>query len=191
MDGEGLGRLEKAALYLNGNNGDDENGKNNNLGYFSTKVAGWGYQLRAKGKVSKHTAGAIVSFHHGCLGKKAQTELEKLWEVGPGYFTKWHTTLWYGLSYFYEHGPLLGTSFLLDFFTGISEGNYIVAGNWVAGTGQNIIRGVSSFVFKRPMGVISAVAAPMQAHHYRKQIKQAVIDKHQEILQETDYLLRQ
>lgn len=193
--------LEKAVLYMN-NNPKNGNGKKT----FSEKLAHVGYNLRSRGAISKHTAGAIVSFHHATLGKDAQTELEKLWEVGPGYFTKWHTTLWYALSHIYEHGPIFGTSALVNMATGLNEGNYLAIGNWAAGTLQNIIRSISSWIFKRPMGVISAVAAPMQIHYYRNEIKHATtraynkvkqpierkyLEAKKDFLEERDYLMKQ
>jgi len=198
MDSDGLGKLEKAALYLNDNH-NNKNDENHKLGYLSTKIASLGYRLREKGRISKHTAGALAAFHHAILGKQAQTELEELWEVGPGYFTKWHTTLWYGLSHVYEHAPIFGTSFLVDVVTGINEGNYLAIGNWAAGTVQNLVRFTSAFVFKRPMAVISLIAAPMQIRYYRKEIKSGLVKyvkdpikkMHKELKQETDYLLRQ
>ncbi len=184
MDDGNLGRLEKAVLYFQSNSNNGKNRINNGKSFFSEKIATLGYNLRERGKISKHVAGALVSFHHATLGPGAQKELAELWGVGPAYFTKWHTTFWYALSHVYEHGPIFGTSFLVDLATGINEGNYFAAANWIAGTAQNIVRFFGSWIFNKPLPVASLVAAPMQVNYYREEIKNKINTKVTEIKQD-------
>ena len=137
-------------------------------------------------KEHEHLSGAIASFYIGSLGPKAQRKYAKLWGVSDAYFTKWQTTFWYGASFLYEHAPLFATSNVLDYFTGVNEGNYVVLGNLAVGTGTNIARAIAAFKFNKPFPSINIQFLVFQGIHYWKPIKEFAIKKIQNLQRRND-----